>query len=100
MTLYNATMKLANHIGFKVRDTDDFVEIVKNVFLVKPLENSVGSTLQVYGVKTIYNGVKTFTFYCADYGCDRFKSVITCENPSKVRQCGDATLVGSKVIGW
>lgn len=89
--MYNAINKLANHLGITLSE--------KDVHLIKPLEGR-GSSLNVYGVATIHNGIKTLTFYCADYGCDRFKSVAFNEQHIKIRQCGDATLVGSKVIGW
>lgn len=100
LDIYNAASKLASHMGYKEMNTDDFAKFAKCVFIVKPLENGVGSKLKVYGVKTIDNGVKKFIFYCADYGFDRFHTVTTRENPLKVRQNGDATLVGSKVVGW
>jgi hypothetical protein len=95
--MYMATQKLAEHIGIPLSE--------ENVHRVKPLENAKCKSLVVYGVAIRETNAVRLHFYWPSPNMKdgMFQSIRLTNNEyrcAKVRQYGDATLVGTKMVSW
>lgn len=92
--MFMATQNLASHIGVTLHEGD--------VHIVKPLEGSKCKHLTIYGV-AIHEGNKTKLYFywpSPNHRDGMFRSTTLYNKHIKVRQHGDATLVGNQVIAW
>ena len=91
---YLATQQLAKHIGISLRESD--------VHIVRPLEGTTCKHLVVYGVAIREGNQTRLYFYWSspNHREGMFRSTILHNSHLKVRQHGDATLVGNQVIAW